>query len=220
MKREKIILAVVAITLVFTVLFTSLQIISFNRLFYQEKFDQYGVYTEFEGNKTLVDNEFDYVLSYLEGSEKEIKSTFYNEKEKRHLKDVKQLFQTARVLLWLSIGLLVMLGFYLLRIEQMSVLLRGLILGSASLLGLILLLLVSVILQFNASFVVFHKLLFSNNLWILNPATDNLINLLPQQIFYDLAFKLAVIIILISTLVLIGSYVIKRYWKQNASGKN
>ena len=220
MNKEKIILAGAAITLVFIILFTSLQIISFNRSFYREKFDQYGVYTEFEGNKTLVDNEFDYVLSYLEGSEKEIKSTFYNEKEKRHLKDVKQLFQTASVLLWLSIGLLVMLGFYLLRTKQMSVLLRGLILGSASLLGLNLLLLVSVILQFNASFVVFHQLLFSNNLWILNPVTDNLINLLPPQIFYDLALKLAVIITLISTLVLIGSYVIKRYWRQNASKKN
>ena len=43
---------------------------------------------------------------------------------------------------------------------------------------------------------VFHHLFFDNDLWILDPAKDNLINLLPEGFFSDTAFRIGEIFLL------------------------
>ena len=44
--------------------------------------------------------------------------------------------------------------------------------------------------DFDAFWTTFHKLAFRNDLWLLNPATDLMINLFPAQFFSSMVFRI------------------------------
>ncbi len=46
--------------------------------------------------------------------------------------------------------------------------------------------------DFSDLFLEFHLLSFSNDLWLLDPRTDNLIRLFPQEFFLDAAMRVVV----------------------------
>jgi len=56
-----------------------------------------------------------------------------------------------------------------------------------SIIGFSILLVTTFILSFDKIFVVFHKLAFNNDNWILDPVTDPIIEILPQEFFMDCA---------------------------------
>ena len=45
--------------------------------------------------------------------------------------------------------------------------------------------------DFNAAFTFFHHLLFTNDLWLLDPATDLLIRICPQSMFAEMGLRIA-----------------------------
>lgn len=47
--------------------------------------------------------------------------------------------------------------------------------------------------DFDAAFVFFHRLLFSNDLWLLNPQTDLLIRICPARLFQGLGLRLGLL---------------------------
>ena len=64
--------------------------------------------------------------------------------------------------------------------------------GSAALWGLSMAaagLLLWAAVSFDGLFLTFHRLAFRNDLWLLNPRTDLLIRLMPQEMFVDLGLK-------------------------------
>ena len=58
--------------------------------------------------------------------------------------------------------------------------------------------------DFTKWFTVFHHIFFDNDLWILNPATDRLINIVPEPFFIDTALNIAVIFALSLGVLLAG----------------
>ena len=44
--------------------------------------------------------------------------------------------------------------------------------------------------DFNKYFVIFHHIFFNNNLWILDPAEDYMIRMLPEDFFYDMVMRI------------------------------
>lgn len=54
--------------------------------------------------------------------------------------------------------------------------------------------------DFSSAFVFFHRLLFTNDLWMLNPQTDLLIRICPQSMFANMGLRIA----LLSATVLLG----------------
>ncbi len=44
--------------------------------------------------------------------------------------------------------------------------------------------------DFSKYFIRFHEIFFDNDLWLLNPKTDRLIQMLPEVFFYDISFKM------------------------------
>ena len=57
------------------------------------------------------------------------------------------------------------------------------------------------VVNFEWAFETFHKILFSNDYWLFDPATDPVINLLPEEFFFH-CLMLIVIFILLSSLLL------------------
>ncbi len=116
---------------------------------------------------------------------------FLNEREILHMQDVQQLFAGVRYLTGLLLLLLALWGVWAYRRASFQTYLIKLTRGAigAILIGALLALFISR--DFNQSFILFHLLSFSNDLWLLDPATDLLINLLPEQFFADAALQTA-----------------------------
>jgi len=106
----------------------------------------------------------------------------FNQKEKLHMQDVKNLVDKGFLLYYFCIILLMGIIIYYFYTHEnfISVLIYsgGIIIGFTFL---------SFLLQnqFQYFFIKFHELFFDNNLWLLNPTTDKLIILLPEQFFVD-----------------------------------
>ncbi len=65
--------------------------------------------------------------------------------------------------------------------------------------------------DFDALFLQFHYLSFSNSLWMLDPATDRLIQLFPQGFFYDAALRIGMQTVSESVIVGLGSAIALRF---------
>ena len=121
---------------------------------------------------------------------------FFTEREILHMEDVRDLFVGAQQLrLWaLAATAAGFLAMYLLcRKDFLFVLSRSLLLGTGILLLLFAGLSVILATDFSDAFVTFHHIFFDNDLWILNPKEDMLINIVPEGFFFDTAMRIAAI---------------------------
>jgi integral membrane protein (TIGR01906 family) len=112
----------------------------------------------------------------------------FSQREVDHLRDVKGLIAFNRRLM---LGLLayavafVGVGFLVQRRRFRGHLLYGLRWGGLLTLGLLLLLAGVAAVNFQGLFLLFHLASFSNLLWVLDPATDRLIQMFPEGFFRD-----------------------------------
>ena len=56
---------------------------------------------------------------------------------------------------------------------------------------------VAMSIDFTSCFTLFHKLFFTNNLWIFDPETDYMIRMLPEGFFSDMVIRVGVIFIVL-----------------------
>jgi len=145
----------------------------------------------------------DNVLFYLR-SGGDISEEYFNEKEIIHLADVRNLIIIAKAL---YIGLLFLFFLTLIFILMDDALrlltLQKIFVGTG--LGILVFSIISFLLKskFHFFFIIFHKVLFRNDYWMLNPATDNLIILFPQQFFIDFVVKVYTNALIIALFLLI-----------------
>ncbi len=63
--------------------------------------------------------------------------------------------------------------------------------------------------DFNKYFTLFHELFFTNDLWLLDPETDILINMVPEIFFFRTAMLVIVVFAVLTTATLVGAKVSK-----------
>ncbi len=118
--------------------------------------------------------------------------TLFNEKEAAHLKDVRGLFWLDY---WIFLGTLIYALAYAgfsIRRKEWRRLAYGLVWGGGLTLGLMLLLGIGALLNFDRLFLQFHLLSFTNELWQLDPSKDYLIMLFPRGFWYDATVFIAI----------------------------
>ena len=155
------------------------------------------------------DREDLHVMTIVNGQERE----FFNQREIAHMEDVKGLFVGALVLRRICIltAAACILVMFLLKGRAKKILPRTLCVGTGLFFAVLLLLAGIISTDFNRYFVIFHEIFFDNDLWILDPATDLLINIVPEPFFMDTAARIAIIYgILAAVLFLISLYFILR----------
>lgn len=109
----------------------------------------------------------------------------FNERELSHMVDVKIFFQTA-MRLWLGLViLLVAAGVIAWRARGSKYFWAAASVGGWLTLGLVGLLMVTIFLNFNQLFTVFHQLFFEGNTWLFY-FSDTLIRLFPMRLWQDL----------------------------------
>ena len=137
----------------------------------------------------------------------------FKDREIDHMVDVKSIIQST--LLFEKVGgilliiFLIML-FYNQKLKTIEENIRKIILKSFFLWGAFLSIIIfGMMVNFNYTFILFHKLLFRNDLWILNPRTDFLLMMFPQRFFLEIAIGILLLLFLINILILILGKIIQ-----------
>ena len=118
----------------------------------------------------------------------------FTERESAHMEDVQRIMQLV-----FRLGLLATLGgltsaAVLLAVEQRAGLVRlgRLLIGGAILTGALLIAVASLsLVDFSELFIRFHEVAFRNDLWMLDPRSDYLLILFPEEFWLDVTLKLA-----------------------------
>jgi len=119
----------------------------------------------------------------------------FNEKEKAHMVDVRVLYQRAFLIGVASLMLAcVCLVFVIIKRKSLAVIGLSFYFNRISIvvLGLVGMILFLAVINFSYFWTNFHHLVFSNDLWLLNPLTDRLITIVHAEVFFDLVLKIGI----------------------------
>ena len=126
-----------------------------------------------------------------------IQSPAFSQQEIMHLADIRGLLQTVQYMRYAAIALLglAMLVFLVFRKTKPALLKavlleRALVIGLLTFLGLIISLLIWGLIDFNGLFTAAHRVVFSNELWLLDPQKDLLLQLMPLELFVSYGLDL------------------------------
>lgn len=202
---ENLLIAFGSALLFFMVLSYSLNYVAFDKSFYYQQYEKNGIYDIF--SKSQVSNATEELLTYLKyGKNEFIQSSFFNQKEKLHLIDVKNLLQKefmfCNVITILFIIILIALYCYYERNPYSKIAFTTGFVG----LGILLFLGLLSAISFNVAFTAFHLILFDNDLWMLSSYTDNLIMLYPEEFFIAIALRWAMFAIIGYVILLATGY--------------
>lgn len=117
--------------------------------------------------------------------------TAFGERELQHLSDCRALFRLDGTVLLIAGALTALLLIIALR-RKSPLLWRTTVVALGAVEAIIGVLVIAAAVDFDALFVLFHRLSFSNDLWLLNPQTDLLIRLMPLSYFIACAAAVAV----------------------------
>ena len=149
-----------------------------------------------------------------------VEQPVFNEREITHMADVKGLFDLERrvKVVFAVLGLALLLAGIMGR-GWARRLLRAGVIGQALWLSLIAFVAVWASIDFDGLFRRFHGLLFTNDLWLLNPETDLMIRMLPEQFFANVAARAAVWMLagqaLLATLWIVPVAAVRKSRKEN-----
>jgi len=154
-------------------------------------------------SKEEIIKNYNYVINYLltpKIQEFNLPSIPYSTVGQIHFKDVKNIFVSIDILLIISL-VISTVGLWLsIKLKDFHFLKQT----ATTLLVLPLTLMVAFVINFDKSFIIFHKIFFRNGNWQFDPEFDPIINILPQEFFFHEALFILVLIIISSlTLTLI-----------------
>ena len=186
--------------------------------YYEHEYSKYNVTEAVRMEMDDLLEVTDEMMAYLRGNREDLHvdtivngepREFFNAREIAHMEDVQGLFLGG---LWLRrIGLMFTLAFAALlyfwkrgRKDRSAYLARAvpgsLCAGTGVFFAACLALAAVISTDFSRYFVVFHHIFFDNGLWILDPDTDMLINIVPEAFFMDTALRIAIVFAIFVTI--------------------
>lgn len=183
-----------------------------SRWLYIRVMEHENIPSKYGYTKEEVLSNYDAVIEYnsLFGSEELKFPTFpMSESGRIHFEEVKVIFVSLEMIGLCSFLILCAYAIYAItkkKTDALCVLRNTGILAVAvpSLVGL------GVALNWDAAFVIFHKIFFNNDLWLFDPRTDPIIEILPDTYFLACAVMIICLVVLISILCLVLYFILKR----------
>ena len=137
----------------------------------------------------------------------------FGEVERAHMADCRALFKLDRTVQIVAGALsLALLVAAILRKDRRVW--KGAAIGFGAIMALVAAIAVAAVIDFDRLFILFHKLSFSNDLWLLDPQTDLLIRLMPTNFFIGYAEILGASWLLFMALMLILSVILTKRGKK------
>lgn len=212
----------VGLLLSVTILLSSVEFVAFNMKHYSSSFKKNNISEVTGMDQDNLEFVIKDLLMYLKVEDKTldtravingVEKEVYGEREKLHMEDVKDLFIKGENIRNIAFYALIILIIFLVLKDKSWKTNLPRTLFYTGILNIILLgiLLILLSLDFNKYFTYFHLIFFSNDLWLLDPNTDILIQLVPEQFFYDTASIIIIIFTIASFITgLIGYLILKR----------
>ena len=198
----------------------------FYKPFYQREYQKLETAEQIGMSSEDLQSATDALLGYLRGRREDLHVTaiihgqqreVFNQREILHMADVKTLYLWA---MRIGNGLLILaVAFYLwawISKRDKSAILGGYLQGNYILLGLIAALGIYAALDFNSFWTGFHQIFFTNDLWLLDPRTDILIQMVPEQFFFDLVMRIVVSAAVIIAVLMVAAHLAKRRQKMES----
>ncbi|MDO4466695.1 MAG: TIGR01906 family membrane protein [Bacillota bacterium] len=195
-------------TIVCIVVF-SISSIALKPSFYTSRYETYDFATTLGVSKEDLNESIVILLDYLKDTREDIHGTItlhgvkqetYNQREVDHMVDVKALYQNALKAGYISAVGVVLIGSYFLikdKKKGLAFLCQGFLLSLACLLTFLIFIGIWCMYDFTAFWTWFHTIFFRNDLWLLDPRTDFMINILPEFIFSDLVFSIVMRVLML-----------------------
>lgn len=136
----------------------------------------------------------------------------FHDYEQKHMADCLTLFRLCRTVLFSGLAVSGML-LALLTAQRESRSVRWLRGGLIALLALVSIVAVMAVIDFSSLFILFHKLAFTNDLWLLNPATDMLIRLMPTAFFVTYASLIGLVWLAAMAAAILATILLERSMK-------
>lgn len=206
--------------IVIAILLTSFQIAIYGDKeykFYEKEYVKYNVTDSLQMSLTDVMDVTEYMMDYLIGREDVLsietqvegkRQDFFNEQDRLHMEDVKHLFLGGLKLRTILAGFAIVLiaVLYFVKADLKRILLKAYGIAMAAFAAALIFLGVAVTIDFTKCFTIFHKLFFTNDLWMFDESTDYMIRMLPEGFFSDMVIRIVLVFVLL--LVVLGIVII------------
>lgn len=128
------------------------------------------------------------VVTTVEGEEQD----FFHEQDRFHMGEVQQMFLNGLALRRYAVVLLFVCLMILIcsKADVIYLISRSYHIVASVLVVLLMILGIAVARDFNAVFTLFHEIFFDNDLWMFDPATDYMIRMLPEGLFFDFVLRI------------------------------
>ncbi|QUH31316.1 TIGR01906 family membrane protein [Vallitalea guaymasensis] len=189
---------IIGVLLFFVLLFTSAEVIAYNINHYQWQYERHDIPEQTNMSLDELTKVTKNMIAYLKDSRKTLdmkavidgkEQEVFGEREKSHMVDVKKLFVIGTYMRNISFIILVIaIGYMVFRNKKLLTITFSMVkYVFAVIIMLILILSGLLLIDFNKYFTIFHEIFFSNDLWLLDPKTDILINIVPEIFFFQTA---------------------------------
>lgn len=207
MKRLINVILVISIFLILLV--NSIEIGAYNKQYYKWAFNKNNTEEVTGKSEEELLNISDDLIKYLKsnGNEEILEKTF-NEREVLHMIDVQNLFILARNIRIFSFIIFLICILYFYKSNKLKNMLRSICLGLNFVYIFVIGLFALIYTNFNKYFIIFHELLFDNDLWLLDPKTDLMIQMLPEPFFINMAILIGLVLFFSLLVTQIISYVL------------
>ena len=217
---QRILSAFAGIAMLIILLISSFEIGAYSDFgWYEKEYAKYNVLDDLEMEMSDAMQVTKEMMSYLRGNRADLvvetkvdgeEQEFFNDREKAHMVDVKNLFIGG---LWLRRGAILILAISFLvliktKADWKQLLPKSFLITIGSFVGLTLAAGVLFMTDFHRYFMIFHEIFFTNDLWLLDPDTDLLIRMLPEGFFLDMVKRIGLIFLILMVIVLVISVVI------------
>lgn len=193
--------AIAGIFIILAIVLGAVNLMCFDRGFYQAEYQKLGTAAFIGMSQEDLDRATEVLLDYLQDKRDDLDMSaqvdgqarqVFNQREIDHMADVKSLYQGAMNVgtVVAIVGALTLAAMFLCR--QKKPMLKGYLWGNGVFILLFGILAIYAAVDFNTFWVSFHHIFFTNDLWILNPATDILIMMVPEQFFFDLVMRIVI----------------------------
>lgn len=174
-----------------SILIISIEFHTFRLGSYETSYEKYDLGTRTNKSKDEFLRISQELIEYLKSNRtnKELGGIF-NEKEVMHMEDVQDIFTGLRLLKYIGIVLSASLVLYFFIAEDINYLLKKMYKGLFFNFGLLGILLLMIVTDFSKYFEYFHLIFFDNDLWLLDPKIDLLIQMMPESFFMDMSIKI------------------------------
>ena len=214
-----------SIAMLVILLITSFEIGAYSDFnWYEKEYAKYGVLDDLEMEMSDAMHVTEEMMRYLRGNRADLivdtivdgeEREFFNDREKAHMVDVKNLFIGG---LWLRRIAILVLGvavvvLVITKADWKRMLPKSFLIGMGSFIGVTMAAGLLFMSDFNKYFTIFHEIFFTNDLWLLDPDTDLLIRMLPEGFFLDMVIRIGSIFLSLMVLLLIIS-VLSLRWKK------